>query len=170
MAIKRYVSDKIVGLSSDSKPINVADGATFYETNTKFIFLKVSGSWVRLGAEAFPIGSVFVSVVSTDPATLLGYGTWARIAEGRMLIGQKATDADFDTAEETGGAKTHTLTVDEMPAHDHTVDVGFSAGAGTVPFVTYTPASTVTTSSKGGGGAHSIMNPFFVVYAWKRTA
>ena len=71
----------------------------------------VSGAW--------PIGSVFIAVVSTNPATLLGFGTWSAFAAGRMLIGLDSGDADFDTAEETGGAKTHTLTVNVMPAHTH---------------------------------------------------
>lgn len=74
------------------------------------------------GSEAFPIGSVFIAVVSTDPATLLGYGTWAAFAAGRMLIGRDAGDTDFDTAEETGGEKTHTLTESEMPSHTHIQD------------------------------------------------
>jgi microcystin-dependent protein len=69
--------------------------------------------------DAWPVGSVFIAVVSTSPATLLGGGTWARIAEGRMLVGQSSGDADFDTAEETGGAKTHALTASEMPTHTH---------------------------------------------------
>jgi hypothetical protein len=57
-------------------------------------------------AAAWPIGSVFIAVVSTDPATLLGFGTWAAFAAGRVLVGLDAGDASFDTVEETGGAKT----------------------------------------------------------------
>jgi microcystin-dependent protein len=74
----------------------------------------VSGAW--------PVGSVFISVVATNPATLLGLGTWAALAAGRMLVGFSAGDADFDTVEETGGAKTHTLTTAEMPVHTHVQD------------------------------------------------
>jgi hypothetical protein len=51
MAIKRYVGDKFVGLSSDTKPLNVPDGATFYETDTLIIYLKVSGAWSVTGLE-----------------------------------------------------------------------------------------------------------------------
>src|SRR3990167_5515456 len=60
----------------------------------------ISGAWT--------IGSVFLSVVATSPATLLGFGTWAAFGAGKMLVGRDGADADFDTAEETGGAKTHT--------------------------------------------------------------
>ena len=59
------------------------------------------------GSEAFPVGSVFIAVVATNPATLLGYGTWAAIAAGRVLVGLDAADPDFDLVQETGGAKTH---------------------------------------------------------------
>ena len=72
------------------------------------------------GGDAFPVGSVFIAVVATNPATLLGYGTWSAIAAGRMLVGLNSGDVDFDTAEETGGAKTHALTTAEIPAHTHT--------------------------------------------------
>jgi hypothetical protein len=54
----------------------------------------------------FPVGSVFVSVVSTNPATLLGYGTWTEMGAGRVLVGLDAGDPDFDTVEEVGGSKT----------------------------------------------------------------
>ena len=74
------------------------------------------------GSEAFPVGSVFIAVVSTDPATLLGYGTWAAFGAGRVLVGFNAADSDFDAAKKTGGAKTHTLTANEMPSHTHVQD------------------------------------------------
>ena len=68
---------------------------------------------------AWPIGSVFISVVSTNPATLLGFGTWVATAVGRMLVGLNGADPDFDTAKETGGAKTVTLDATMIPAHTH---------------------------------------------------
>lgn len=70
-------------------------------------------------ATTWPVGSVFLAVVPTSPAALLGFGTWQQIAGGRMLVGQTSGDTDFDVAEETGGAKTHTLTIPEIPAHTH---------------------------------------------------
>ncbi len=58
------------------------------------------------GGQAFPIGAIFLSVVATNPNALLGYGTWANIGAGRVLIGQDVGDTDFDTLEEVGGSKT----------------------------------------------------------------
>jgi microcystin-dependent protein len=61
-------------------------------------------------------------VVNTNPGTLLGYGTWSAFGAGRMLVGLDSGDADFDTVEETGGAKTVTLTAAQsgLPQHTHT--------------------------------------------------
>jgi hypothetical protein len=77
--------------------------------------------------QAFPVGSVFIAVVSTDPATLLGYGTWSAFGAGRVLVGLDSGDTDFDTAEETGGAKTKAISahagaaVADHAAHTHSV-------------------------------------------------
>lgn len=69
---------------------------------------------------AWPVGSIFISAVSTNPATLLGFGTWSAFAAGRVLVGLDSGQTEFDTVEETGGSKTHTLTSSEMPSHTHT--------------------------------------------------
>lgn len=69
--------------------------------------------------QAFPIGSVFIAVVSTNPNTLLGYGTWAAFGAGRVMVGLDSGDTDFDTAEETGGAKTVAAAGSVAAASDH---------------------------------------------------
>jgi hypothetical protein len=128
------------------------------------------------GGEAFPVGSVFISVVSTNPATLLGYGTWSAFGAGRVLVGLDSGDTAFDTVEETGGAKTHQLTEAEMPAHVHNQTRLPTATGGVTGFtvdtsMSGTPATSgVDTGSKGGGGAHNNLQPYIVTYMWKRTA
>ena len=124
-----------------------------------------------LGLTAYPVGAIFTSVVATDPTTLFG-GTWEAIGAGKVLVGIDASDTDFETVEATGGSKTHTLTIDEMPAHTHTFDAmqdtGNSVnrtGGGDLG----APSNTATAST-GGDTAHTIVQPFLVVYMWKRTA
>jgi hypothetical protein len=69
----------------------------------------------------YPVGSIYSNVaVATNPATLLGFGTWTAFGAGRVMVGLDGDDEDFDTVGETGGAKTHTLTISEMSAHTHT--------------------------------------------------
>jgi microcystin-dependent protein len=68
--------------------------------------------------DAYPVGAIYIAVSSTSPATLFG-GTWQSFGAGRVLVGIDTGDADFNTVEETGGAKTHTLTTAEMPNHTH---------------------------------------------------
>ena len=147
------------------------------------------------GSEAFPVGAVFIAVVSTNPATLLGYGTWSAFAAGRMLIGHNAADADFDTAEETGGAKTSSAVVNHThdvsvtdgghshvensnnattgglrgwAAADTSTSTSTATGYSTASATTGITASTVNPA--GGVASFSLMNPYIVCYMWKRTA
>jgi len=70
----------------------------------------------------YPVGSIYVNAgVSTNPATLLGFGTWTAFGAGRVMVGLNASDALFDTLEETGGSKDAILV-----QHNHT----FSATSG----------------------------------------
>lgn len=135
---------------------------------------------------ARPVGSIYESVVSTDPGTLFG-GTWAALGPGRVLVGIDAGQAEFDTVRETGGAKTHTLTTGEMPvhthiqnAHDHTFsnignsvdvsvideDLSVVDNAGTKT----TSSVTATNQNAGSGAAHNNLQPYYVIYRWERTA
>ena len=65
-----------------------------------------------------PIGSLEINITGTNPSEYLG-GVWESFGSGRTLVGVDSNDSDFDTAEETGGEKTHTLTTNEIPAHTH---------------------------------------------------
>lgn len=69
---------------------------------------------------AWPVGSIFMSTVSTNPSTLLGGGTWAAWGTGRVPVAVDTTQTEFNTVEKTGGEKTHILTAAEMPSHTHT--------------------------------------------------
>ena len=66
----------------------------------------------------YPVGSIYMSVDPRNPKDFLG-GTWVEWGAGRVPVGVNSSDTDFDTAEKTGGEKTHRLSVDEMPWHDH---------------------------------------------------
>ena len=125
-------------------------------------------------AAVYPVGSIYINATnSTNPATLLGFGTWAAFGAGRVPVGIDSSDSDFDTAEETGGAKTHTLTTSELPAHTHTVETKVSSGVnGTFPLGSTgsTSQGTRASGSTGSGSAHNNLQPYIVVYMWKRTA
>lgn len=141
-------------------------------------FLRGDGAWATPagGSEAFPVGSVFISVVSTNPATLLGYGTWSAFGAGRVMVGIDAGQTEFDTVEEVGGAKTHTLQTTEIPAHTHVLTElrDATTGGSTTNIALSADASSTTgtkvSGSTGGGGAHNNLQPYIVCYFWKRTA
>lgn len=121
-----------------------------------------------LTSQAFPVGAIYTSVVSTNPATTLGYGTWTAFASGRTLVGVDTGQTEFDTVEETGGAKTHTLTTAEIPAHTHSA-FDFSGGPSNLAGGGGLNISG-NTGSTGGGGAHNNLQPYITVYFFKRTA
>jgi hypothetical protein len=141
-------------------------------------FLRADGTFATPagGGQAFPIGSIYISVDSTNPATTLGYGTWVAFAAGRTLVGIDATQVEFDTAEETGGAKTHTLIQAEMPNHTHTQQRHGTA-TGSLQGITTAPDTSSSnpvnmgpnTGGAGSGGAHNNLQPYIVVYMWRRT-
>lgn len=119
-----------------------------------------------------PVGRIVMSTSSTNPGTLpeLAGTTWTAWGTGRVPVGVDTGQTEFDTVGETGGAKTHTLTVDQIPAHSH----GLIQGSGGSGNYTYPANSTygvnAFTNNAGGGQAHNNLQPYITCYFWKRTA
>lgn len=122
----------------------------------------------------YPVGTIYTSVSSANPGLTFG-GTWDLFGAGKTLVGVDAEDADFNAAEKTGGEKKHTLTIDEMPSHNHELIKP--------RWNTNTGANAVYGSNGSGNGSdydirgyqggdqpHNIMQPYITVYFWKRTA
>lgn len=72
-------------------------------------------------SKIYPVGSIYMSVTSTNPATLFGIGTWQALPAGRVLLAQGRSDwgTTYNNGN-TGGEVNHTLTTNEIPAHNHT--------------------------------------------------
>ena len=136
------------------------------------LFFQTLGSNYILD-NVYPVGSIYMSVNSTNPANLFG-GTWEQI-QGRFLFGMNSSYP----AGSTGGEITHALTIDEMPEHNHTIyypnaggpygnaNIGYPEDSGTN--MTWC-AEMCKTAPTGGGAAHNNMPPYLSVYIWKRTA
>ena len=115
----------------------------------------------------YPIGTIYQSTKSTNPSTFLG-GTWTALT-GRFLVGA-GTDYPAGT---TGGEATHTLTVEEMPAHAHpstTPNTIQNTATGSSAYGYIGDGSYGNSGTSGGGQAHNNMPPYRSVYMWERTA
>ncbi len=152
---------KTTGKAADS---NKLDGKTFAQ-----VMLSI-----------YPVGAIFMSSSSTNPGTLFG-GTWEEYGQGRVLVG-KATSGTFATAGSTGGAETHS----------HGLSAGFAKIASSVDgwiamarkaVSTWTithknnaannaTLGTISSGAELGGttDSGSTLQPYVVVYMWRRTA
>jgi hypothetical protein len=138
-----------------------------------------------------PVGSIYINATnSTNPGTLLGFGTWTAFGAGRVPVGFDSTNVLFDTAEETGGSATatlpshtHTFTGTALPTHAHTfgadqqVIPGTLYGGGPVGTTQTNSTSSVsggtpagTNSTEGASATNANYQPYITVYMWKRTA
>lgn len=125
----------------------------------------------------YPVGSIYMSVNAVSPATLFG-GTWEALKD-RFLIGA----GEYTAAGSTGGEATHTLTVDEMPKHEHKIStkMGSYDASGTI-FARGSSWATefdsndgsayppIIFNATGGSQPHNNIPPYLSVYMWKRTA
>lgn len=138
----------------------------------------------------FPVGAIYTATVSTNPATLLGFGTWTAFAAGRTIIG----NGGGFTAGATGGSAdavvvshSHTATSSTTATdsgHTHIYAQGGNAGSnfavlsnsfGTnsitgTGYANITASTTTTVASAGVSGTNANLQPYIVVYMWQRTA
>ena len=144
----------------------------------------------------YPVGSIYTNAtVSTNPGTLLGFGTWTAFGAGRVPVGFDSSNALFDSAEETGGSAdaitvshTHTATSTDS-GHTHTTTWNniddFQQGSqspgaeqspdntqGTFNITSNSGTANITTtiSTTGSSGTNANYQPYITVYMWKRTA
>lgn len=159
----------------------------------------VNENWLNI----YPIGSIYMSVNNVDPSLVFG-GTWEQIKDRFLLAcGDTYTNGEKGgaaTHTPTGTVGNHTLTINEMPAHDHTLSAyamvssgekiitnyqtsaaASGSGAGGIQVNDYTDKIGVvgTATSKGGGAAHNhtftgnsqnTLPPYLAVNVWVRTA
>ena len=149
--------------------------------------------------KVYPVGSIYMSTVSTNPATLFGFGTWEAMPAGRVLLAQgKSSWGTTYNAGSSGGEATHKLTVGEVPSHTHNATSNSSGGhthnyhkplsgslmelcGGSDSNRTHERFSTVATSNSGththtvsisntgDSNAHNNMPPYYSCYMWRRT-
>lgn len=129
----------------------------------------------------YPVGSIYMSVNNVSPQSFVG-GTWSAWGTGRVPVAVDTGQTEFNTVEKTGGAKTHTLTVDQMPKHTHSAISTAGSGSTYVEPTTNVASWTVSgaavgnytnfgyTGAVGGGQAHNNLQPYITCYMWKRTA
>lgn len=136
-------------------------------------------------AAVYPVGSIYINATSTtNPATLLGFGTWVEFGSGRVMVSQNTSDASFDTLEETGGSKdaivvSHTHSITD-PGHTHNyTKLSLISGTSSGPDANWWSSSTQATSPAttgisidyaGSSGTNANLQPYVVVKMWKRTA
>ena len=152
-----------------------------------------------VGNELYPVGSIYMSTENTSPASMFG-GTWEQIKDCFLWATGDTTSITYTkngvsvtrslTAGSRAGELTHTLTVNEMPNHNHLQQwAGTDGGTIYIYALTYgsgnswgmnvnrvkqpTAANTATsnylgTGASGGGQAHNNMPPYLAVYCWKR--
>jgi hypothetical protein len=169
-----------------SAPTATAGANTTQLATTAFVTAALSA--------IYPVGSIYVNAaVSTNPNTLLGFGTWTAFGAGKVLVGFDSADALFDTLEETGGSKdavlvshTHTATSTVSdPTHSHNTFGQFGGGGNpggslnaqnpggrNEPTTSSSTGITVATtnSTVGVSGTNANVQPYITVRMWKRTA
>ena len=163
--------DTFTANASSNKTVNISVPTDTGDLTNNAGYLKAT--------DIYPIGSVVTFYDNADHSSFLGL-TWERFAAGKMVVGYDSTDTDFSTIGNTGGEKTHQLSTQEMPRHNHLHGQVYSGyhlyQGGSAPNGVYTgyavsdPTSYTGGDSNGNTVAHNNMPPYVTAALWRRTA
>lgn len=149
--------------------------------NAEFVLKAIDKSFSSIGKLLYPVGSIYISTVNTNPANWIQGTTWVAWGSGRVPVGVDVNQNEFNVVEKTGGAKTHTLTVNEMPSHKHKIRYFRDNNATSLYSYTqhnnsmgtsYVDTTTDQDSlviSTGGNASHNNTQPYITCYMFKRT-
>ena len=142
------------------------------QTGLKYFWGKIKAK-IPGPLQAYPVGSVYISISSNfNPNTSFG-GTWERFGEGRTLIGEGtgndgSTSMTF-TASGSGGEYKHKLTIYELPNSIWHSNSGKQTG-GLKQAFNQGQNSGINTLAQNFDQPHNNIQPYIVVFFWKRTA
>lgn len=200
-ATRRSINDALKKMAAGYQPLDpdLTTIAGLTATTDNFIQAKAS-AWasrtlvqvaadlkVEIGKLMFPVGAIYTATVSTNPGSLLGFGTWVAYGAGRVIVG-KAGSGTFVTAGGTGGVETVTLTSAQSgsPAHSHpaggdsngtgypyrnagSLEWGPALDGGTTSSGWWTQPATANSVAANAASAHTILQPYIIAYVWERT-
>lgn len=122
------------------------------------------------------VGQVIMSTTLDTAAKVQAIygGTWERWGAGKVPVGVDPNDSDFNAPNKSGGSKTVTLTLEQIPNHHHTIvpkaNYNGSLSARHTTGWEKCDVTSQETSSVGGGKSHNNLQPYITLYMWQRTA
>lgn len=152
----------------------------------KAVYLKDNSNNKVVTVPYYRVGDLFLTTIATNPSNFLG-GKWELFGPGRCLVCVDTSDSDFNTVKKTGGEKTHKLTVNEMPSHNHqyediTGNRSLNGQFGRSGYYESESYMGVTNSViayadadfrmtyVGGSESHNNLQPYITCYVWIRIA
>lgn len=123
----------------------------------------------------YPVGAIFITTVNTNPSSYMG-GSWVRFGNGQTLVGVNESDEDFNSAQKSGGSKSHTIDYENLPPRTG-LQVNWKGGltsysewkSGNLAKGTWIMSNAYDTQSPFSK-AISNLQPYITVYMWRRTA
>ena len=125
----------------------------------------------------YPVGTYYETSDSDFNPNIAWGGIWVEDTKGKVLVAIDKDIADFNTINKIGGEKEHTLSINEMPSHQHKMSLANYNGTDNVSGVAWSASSSKRYAYSndmvepvGGSKAHNNMPPYIVVKRWHRTA